>query len=123
MWTWRYMHESSAPRAARAEVAVSTRNHPTRTPDSGMGRKGEITVEDVLASRYVCEPLHLLDCSIDNDGGYAVVIASAERARDCRQKPVWILGGAEAYYTDFYATINDPWFPNQGKAVRKATDR
>ena len=51
------------------------------------------------------------------------MIASAERARDCRKKPVWILGGAEAYCTDFHATINDPWFPSQGKAVRKATDR
>jgi acetyl-CoA acetyltransferase len=71
----------------------------------------------------VCEPLHLLDCSIDNDGGYAVVIASAEVARNCRKKPVWVLGGAEAYYTDFYATINDPWFPEEGKAVRKATER
>jgi acetyl-CoA acetyltransferase len=117
------MHEFNVTNEDLAEVAVFTRYHATLNPDSVMGRKGEITVEDVLASRYVCEPLHLLDCSIDNDGGYAVVIASADRARDCRTKPVWILGGAEAYYTDFYATINDPWFPNQGKAVRKATDR
>jgi acetyl-CoA acetyltransferase len=123
MWARRYMHEFNVTNADLAEVAVFTRYHATLNPDSVMGSRGEITVEDVLASRYVCEPLHLLDCSIDNDGGYAVVIASAERARDCRRKPVWILGGAEAYYTDFYATINDPWFPNQGKAVRKATDR
>jgi len=105
MWARRYMHEFNVTHADLAEVAVFTRYHATLNPDSVMGRKGEITVEDVLASRYVCEPLHLLDCSIDNDGGYAVVIASAERARDCRKKPVWILGGAEAYYTDFYATV------------------
>ena len=123
MWAQRYMHEFNVTNADLAEVAVFTRYHATLNPDSVMGSRGEITVEDVLASRHVCEPLHLLDCSIDNDGGYAVVIASAERARDCRKQPVWILGGAEAYYTDFYATINDPWFPNQGKAVRKATDR
>src|SRR5205823_4228909 len=100
MWARRYMHEFSVTHADLAEVAVFTRYHATLNPDSVMGRKGEITVEDVLASRYVCEPLHLLDCSIDNDGGYAVVIASAERARDCRQKPVWILGGSMPANTD-----------------------
>jgi acetyl-CoA acetyltransferase len=123
MWARRYMHEFRVSNADLAEVAVFTRYHATLNPDSVMGGRGEITVDDVLASRFVCEPLHLLDCSIDTDGGYAIVIAAAEVARDCRKKPVWILGGAEAYYTDFYATINDPWFPNEGKAVRKATDR
>jgi acetyl-CoA acetyltransferase len=88
-----------------------------------MGSKGEITVDQVMNSRYICEPLHLFDCSIDNDGCYAVVLASAERAKDCKKKPIWILGGSEAYYTDFYATITDPWFPEEGHAVRAATDR
>ena len=123
MWAQRYMHEFNVTNADLAEVAVFTRHHATLNPDSVMGRKGDITVDDVLASRYVAEPLHLLDCSIDNDGGYAIVIASADVAKNCRKEPVWILGGAEAYYTDFYATINDPWFPEEGKAVRKATER
>jgi acetyl-CoA acetyltransferase len=123
MWAQRYMHEFNVTNADLAEVAVFTRYHATLNPDSVMGSRGEITVDDVLASRYVCEPLHLLDCSLDTDGGYAVVIASADVARNCRKQPIWVLGGAEAYYTDFYATINDPWFPNEGKAVRKATDR
>jgi acetyl-CoA acetyltransferase len=87
-----------------------------------MGPRGEITVEDVLASRPICEPLHLLDCSLDNDGGYALVVASADVVGDCRKPPVWVLGGAEATYTDFYTTINDPWFPAEGKAVRKCAD-
>jgi acetyl-CoA acetyltransferase len=117
------MHEFGVTSADLAEVAVFTRHHATLNPDSVMGRKGDITVDDVLNSRFICEPLHLLDCSIDNDGGYAVVIASAEVARSCRHEPVWVLGGAEAYYTDFYQTINDPWFPSEGKSVRKATDR
>jgi acetyl-CoA acetyltransferase len=123
MWARRYMHEFNVTNEDLAEVAVFTRHHATLNPDSVMGRKGDITVDDVLASRYVAEPLHLLDCSIDNDGGYAVVIASADVAKNCRKKPVWVLGGAEAYYTDFYATINDPWFPDEGKSVRKATER
>jgi acetyl-CoA acetyltransferase len=123
LWAKRYMHEFGISSEDLAEVAVFTRHHATLNPDSIMGRKGDITVADVVNSRYICEPLHLLDCSLDNDGGYAVVIASAEVARSCRHQPVWILGGAEAYYTDFYGTINDPWFPEEGKSVRKATNR
>ncbi|MDP2013017.1 MAG: thiolase family protein, partial [Actinomycetota bacterium] len=76
-----------------------------------------------LASRYIAEPMHLLDCAIDNDGGYAIVIASEEIARDCKKDPVWILGGAESAYTDFYMTINKPWFPTEGKAVRRTAER
>ena len=87
-----------------------------------MGHRGEITVESVLDSPMICEPLHRLDCALDNDGGYAIVVASADVARDCRTAPVWILGGAESTWTDFYATIPDPWFPEEGKAVRRCTD-
>jgi acetyl-CoA acetyltransferase len=123
LWAQRYLHEFGVTSADLAEVSVFTRHHATLNPASIMGQKGEITVEQVLASRYICEPLHLLECSLDNDGGYAVVITTAERAVDCAKQPVWILGGAEAYYTDFYVTINDPWFPEEGKAVRKATNR
>jgi acetyl-CoA acetyltransferase len=123
LWAQRYMYEFNVTNADLAEVAVFTRYHATLNPDSYMGHRGEITVQDVLDSRFICAPLHLLDCSVDNDGGYAVVIASAEVARDCRKKPVWILGGAEAYHTDHYTTINDPWFPVEGKSVRKATDK
>jgi acetyl-CoA acetyltransferase len=123
MWAQRYMHEFGVTSADLAEVAVFTRYHATLNPDSVMGEKGEITVDDVLSSKMICEPLHLLDCSIDNDGCYAIVVVSPERAADCRKKPIWILGGAESYYTDFYTTVNDPWFPDEGKAVRRAADR
>ncbi len=123
LWAQRYMHEFGVTSEDLAEVAVFTRYHATLNPDSVMGGKGEITVEQVMNSRYICEPLHLFDCSIDNDGCYAVVLASADRAKDCKKKPIWILGGSEAYYTDFYATITDPWFPEEGQAVRAATDR
>ena len=122
LWAQRYMHEFGVTSADLAEVAVFTRHHATLNPNSVMGHKGELTVDKVLESRYVCEPMHLFDCSIDNDGGYAIVITSAEVAKNCKTTPVWILGGGESYYTDFYITINDPWFPEEGKAVRKAAD-
>jgi acetyl-CoA acetyltransferase len=122
LWAQRYMHEFAVTNEDLARVAVTHRYHATLNPDSVMGSRGAITIDDVLASRYVCEPLHLLDCAIDNDGGYAVVIASAEVARGGRKRPVWVLGGAEAAFTDFYMSIPNPWFPDEGKAVRRCTD-
>lgn len=123
LWAQRYMHEFGVTSEDLAQISVVDRYHATLNPDSVMGHKGEITVEDVLASRPIADPLHLFDCSLDNDGGYAVVITTAERARDCPKNPVYVLGGAEAAYTDFYVSFDDEWFTESGKSIRRATDR
>jgi acetyl-CoA acetyltransferase len=123
LWAQRYMHEFGVTHADLAEVAVFARYHATLNPSSVMGSRGEITVNDVLESRPICSPLNLLDCSIDNDGGYAVVLAAESVARNCRHKPVWVLGSGEGYFTDFYASVNDPWFPEDGRGVRAAADK
>jgi acetyl-CoA acetyltransferase len=122
LWAQRYMYEFGVSSEDLAQVAVIHRDHAVLNPESVMGRKGPITIEDVVSSRMVADPLHLLDCSIENDGGYAIVIAAEEIARDCRQIPVWVLGGAEATATDVYQTFNNPWFPEGGKSVRRCTD-
>jgi acetyl-CoA acetyltransferase len=122
MWAERYMHEFGATPEDLARVAVTHRYHATLKPDSIMGGRGEITVEDVLDSRMICSPLHLFDCALDNEGGYAIVVTSAAVARSCQTTPVWVLGGAEGAYTDFYTTIQDPWFPSGGYAVRRVGD-
>jgi acetyl-CoA acetyltransferase len=122
MWARRYMHEFGATHEDLAEVAVFTRHHATLNPDSIMGARGDITIADVLNSRPICEPLNLLDCALDNDGGYAVVVASAAVAMCCRKTPVWVLGGGESAFTDFYRTVSDPWFPEEGRAVRTTAD-
>jgi acetyl-CoA acetyltransferase len=123
LWAQRYMHEFKLTGEDLAQVAVIDRYHATLNPDSVMGSRGEITVDDVLNSRWIAEPLHLLDCSLDTDGGYAVVMTTAERARSARKKPVYVLGGAEAVYTDFYVSFSEPWFGDDGKSIRKAADR
>ncbi len=77
-----------------AEIAVAMRRHAGLNPNAKM--KAPITVDDVMASRVISDPLHLLDCCIISDGGGAIVVTSAERAKDLRKKPVLLLGGGEA---------------------------
>jgi len=90
----RHMHEYGTTSAQLAEIAVTMRRHAGRNPDAKY--REPITVDDVLASRVISSPLHLLDCCMISDGGGALVLTSAERARDCRKPPVAILGAAEA---------------------------
>jgi acetyl-CoA acetyltransferase len=90
----RHMHEFGTTAEQLAEIAVTTRRHAAMNPAAKF--RDPITVGDVLASRIVSSPLHLLDCCIISDGGGAVVVTSAERGHDLRQRPVRILGGAES---------------------------
>ena len=57
---------------------------------------GEITVEDVLDSRVIADPLHLLECCMVSDGGGALIIVSKEIAEKTNNSPVWLLGSGEA---------------------------
>jgi acetyl-CoA acetyltransferase len=90
----RHMHEFGTTAEQLAEIAVTVRRHAGLNPSAKF--REPITVDDVLASRVVSSPLHLLDCCIISDGGGAVVVTSAERARDLAKRPVRILGGAES---------------------------
>ncbi len=78
-----------------AEVAVSGRSHAARNPTAQM--RDLITVEDVLNSRLIADPLHLLDCSLVSDGGSALVVTSRERAKDFPHAPVYMLGVGEGH--------------------------
>ena len=86
----RHMHEYGTRPEQLAEIAVTMRRHAGLNPAAKMRKP--ITVDDVLGSRMISEPLHLLDCCIISDGGGAVVVTSAERARDLA-KPVVLLEG------------------------------
>ncbi len=78
-----------------AGIAVACRGHAARNPAAQ--KRDPITVDDVLASRLIADPLHLLDCSLVSDGGAAVVLTSAERAADLRQPPIYLLGAGEGH--------------------------
>ncbi len=77
-----------------AEIAVTMRQHAGLNPLAKM--RNPITVDDVLDSRMISRPLHLLDCCIISDGGGAVIVTSLDRARDLQKMPVQILGCGEA---------------------------
>jgi acetyl-CoA C-acetyltransferase len=90
----RHIHEFGTTAEQLAEVAVTMRNHAALNPRARY--RNRITVDDVLASRMVSSPLHLLDCCLISDGGGALVVTSAERARGLRQKPIAVLGAGQA---------------------------
>lgn len=101
----RYMHEHGATSEQLAAVAVVTRRHAADNP-SAMYRD-PITVEDVLASRMIADPLHLLDCCVISDGGGAVVMTTLERARTLRKGAVRVLGCGSAIGTMTVAQMDD----------------
>jgi len=90
----RHMHEYGTTSEQLAEIAVTMRRHASLNPQAKY--RDPITVEDVLASRVISSPLHLLDCCMISDGGGALVLTSTDRARDLPKKPALILGAAEA---------------------------
>jgi acetyl-CoA acetyltransferase len=90
----RHMYEFGTTIEQLAEIAVSTRDNASRNPEAYY--RDPITIEDVQSSRMMADPLTKLHCCIRSDGGGAVVVTSAERARDCAKQPVWVLGTGEA---------------------------
>src|SRR5262249_16770467 len=88
-------HEYGTTPEQLAEVAVATRRWASMNPRAFM--RDPITIEDVLSSRWITEPLHLLDCCLVTDGGGAVVIVSRERVSDLPKPPGWILGHGESH--------------------------
>ena len=77
------------------EIAVTIRSHALLNDNAVM--KKPITIEDHQNSRMIADPFRLLDCSLESDGGAAFVVSSAERARDMRQPPTYVMGIAEGH--------------------------
>jgi acetyl-CoA acetyltransferase len=101
-----------------AEVAVACRYHGSLNPNAVM--REPITVADHQASRWIVEPLHLLDCCLISDGGVCIIVSSLERARDARKPVVRIAGMGQAYTN---RTLGNPdWLtmPHQKTALDTA---
>ncbi|HSV83210.1 MAG TPA: lipid-transfer protein [Ramlibacter sp.] len=93
MFARRYMHDYGATSLDFGAVAVTSRKHAATNPAAWFYQR-PITLEDHQKSRWIVEPLHLLDCCQESDGGVAIVVTHKERARSMRNAPAWISAAA-----------------------------
>jgi acetyl-CoA acetyltransferase len=86
----RHMHEYGTTAEQMAQVAVTMRHHASLNPNAH--KRDPISIDDVLKSKMITSPLHILDCAIVSDGAAAAIVTTAERARDLKKRPVQLLG-------------------------------
>lgn len=103
--TARHMHEFGTTRAQLAEIAVAARQWAALNPRAFA--REPISVDDVLASRMISDPLSKLDCCLVTDGGAALVLTRADQAKDLSQPPVYLLGAGMAHWHRMISTMPD----------------
>jgi len=116
-----YMHRFSVDPLKVAYIASVIRNNGARNLEAVYYGRGPFTPEDVLASRLIAEPYHLLDCAMTAEGGSALVLTTAERARDLRGRAVHVLGGGSESWGPSYT--HPPTYDRVGMLGRRAAER
>jgi acetyl-CoA acetyltransferase len=101
----RHMHEYGTTEEQLASVAVAQRRWAERNPRAMM--RDPITVDDVLNSRLICWPVHLLECCLVTDGGGALVMTRADRGKDFPKPPVYVLGMGESVEMSMISQMHD----------------
>ena len=118
----RYMEEYGARSEDFGRVAVADRRHAATNPNAFFYQR-PITLEDHQASRMIVDPLHLLDCCQESDGAVAIVVVSAERARDLAQRPAVIAAAAQGSGRDQFVMTSyyrdDIGIPEMGVVGRE----
>ena len=109
----RHMHMYGTKPEALATVASTIRNNGHVNPEAVYHGRGPYTPQDILDSRMVADPYHLLDCAMTAEGGCALVLARADIAKDLAKKPVYVLGGNTDHYGPSYQ--HPPTFELGGK--------
>ena len=101
----RYMKTYGVTHEQMAQVAVVQREWAAKNPRAAF--RDPITVDDVLNSKMIAYPFRLLQCCLVTDGGGALILTSADRAKDFPQKPVYILGSGESVETTMVSQMED----------------
>src|SRR5471032_1779864 len=94
----RHMHEFGTTREQMAAVAVAAREWALLNPVAW--EKKPLTIQDVLNARPISDPFTVRDICLVTDGGGAIVLAKADRAKTMRQKPVYVLGSGQSITHD-----------------------
>jgi acetyl-CoA acetyltransferase len=110
----RYLSHYGTEREKLSAVAIAERNWALKNP-LAVHNKKPLTVDEYLASRYVIEPLRLFDCSYPVDHATAVILTSADRARDLAQQPVYLRG-----FEGVHAGPNEYIFGRPGLGINEA---
>jgi acetyl-CoA acetyltransferase len=96
MYARRYMHLYGATSETLGHVSVAARKHAATNPAAHFYKR-PITLADHQASPWIAEPLRLLDCCQETDGGQALIVTTTERARTLKQKPAVVAAAAQGY--------------------------
>src|SRR5919199_6582655 len=131
MMSRRYQHLYGVPDDALAPLAINNRKNGAFNPNAVM--QTPVTYEQYISTRYIAEPLRLLDYCLINDGGVVFIVTSAERARDLRKPPVYVTATAATgditnYYTsdDFFYTackdVADRLYPAAGIGPKRSEE-
>ena len=99
MFARRYMYQFGAIRENLGWISINNREHAQNNPNA-MFHGRPMTMKDYLEAPMIVEPFCRLDCCLDSDGAVALIVTSAERARDLKQRPAYIMAATQATATD-----------------------
>ena len=124
-----HMHTYGTTPQQLATVAATIRNNGHRNPEAVYFGRGPFKPEDILASRMVADPFHVLDCAMTSEGGCALVVAAADRLPDVTAKPIYVLGSGADHFGPSYR-FPPSWElagrrgePVNGQVGKRAADR
>jgi len=118
----RYMYEHDVPQEALAAVVATQSEHAALKWNAML--RDVVTIEDVMNDRWIATPFHAMDCSLVSDGAAAFLVTTKERAKDMKQKPVYITGIGEGYSHQYISSAKgvDGVRNGLGRAGRRAME-
>jgi len=101
----RHMHVYGTTREQLSTVAATIRNNGSKNPEAVYYQRGPFTLDDIIASRPIADPFHLLDCATTSEGGCALVVANVSKFMDnseAASKPIYVLGSGADFHGPSY---------------------